>query len=57
MAVTPELTGALKQVVLDLEDDLRARVQSQPDVLADWQAQHRAAVERERTGMGETCSE
>ena len=48
MTAGPELTAALKKVVLDLEDDLRARVQSQPDVRVAWESEHRAAVERER---------
>lgn len=51
MAVSPDLTTALKKVVLELEDDLRARVESQPEVLDDWRQQHSAAVDRERTGM------
>jgi hypothetical protein len=42
--VSPDLTTDLKKVVLTLEDDLRSRVESQPDVLAQWQAQHREAV-------------
>ncbi|MFI6716591.1 BREX-2 system adenine-specific DNA-methyltransferase PglX [Kribbella sp. NPDC050470] len=51
MAVSPDLTGALKKVVIDLENDLRERVESQPDVLADWRKQHSAAAAKERTGM------
>jgi uncharacterized protein DUF7008/Eco57I restriction-modification methylase len=51
VAVSPDLTAALKKVVLELEDDLRARVESQPEVLDDWRQQHSAAVARERTGM------
>lgn len=51
MAVSPDLTGALKKVVIDLEDDLRKRVESQPDVLHDWRNQHSAAAAKERTGM------
>jgi hypothetical protein len=51
MAVATGLTAALKKVVLDLEDDLRQRVVSQPDVLARWEQEHKAAVSRERTAM------
>lgn len=51
MAVSSTLTGELKKVVLSLEDDLRERVQSQPDVLETWQEEHRSALARERTAM------
>ncbi|MFK3981380.1 BREX-2 system adenine-specific DNA-methyltransferase PglX [Micromonospora sp. NPDC050397] len=51
MAVSTGLTAALKKVVLDLEDDLRQRVVSQPDVLARWEQEHKAAESRERTAM------
>jgi len=51
MAVSTGLTAALKKVVLDLEDDLRQRIVSQPDVLARWEQEYEAAVNRERTAM------
>lgn len=51
MAVSSTLTNELKKVVLSLEDDLRERVQSQPDVLETWQEEHRSALARERTAM------
>ncbi len=51
MPVSPELTGALKKVVLTLEDDLRARVTSQPEVDTAWRGLHAQAVDRERTAM------
>src|SRR3954449_7403960 len=51
MAVSTGLTAALKKVVLDLEDDLRERVASQPDVSKAWDAEWRGAVSRERTAM------
>lgn len=51
MAVSSGLTGELKKVVLDLEDDLRHRVQGDPDVLARWEQEHKEAVARERTAM------
>lgn len=52
MAVSPDLTAALKKVVLSLEDDLRDRVETQqPDVLTEWRSLHESAVARERTAM------
>lgn len=51
MPVSPDLTGALKKVVLTLEDDLRARVASQPEVDTAWRGLHAQAVDRERTAM------
>jgi hypothetical protein len=51
MAVSPVLTAALKKVVLDLEKDLRQRVESQPDVLGAWEQEHHAAEDRDRTAM------
>ncbi|WBB47304.1 BREX-2 system adenine-specific DNA-methyltransferase PglX [Verrucosispora sp. WMMA2044] len=51
MAVSTGLTTALKKVVLDLEDDLRDRVASQPDILATWKQEHKVAESRERTAM------
>jgi len=43
------LVADLKALVLRLEDDLRERVQSQPEVLAAWQDEHRRAAAAERT--------
>lgn len=51
MSAGLDLTAALRKVVLDLEDDLRARVSGQPDVREAWKSEHRAAVERERTAL------
>jgi hypothetical protein len=57
VAVSSGLTAALKKVVLDLEGDLRQRVESQDPVLRDegvretWVREHQAAVSRERTAM------
>ncbi|GAA0506732.1 DNA methylase [Paractinoplanes deccanensis] len=51
MAVSTGLTAALKKVVLDLEDDLRERVASQPDVAKAWDIEWKRAVSRERTAM------
>ncbi len=49
MSASPTLVTELKAQVLRLEDDLRARVQSQPDVLQRWQDEHRAATRADRT--------
>ncbi|MEU2988695.1 BREX-2 system adenine-specific DNA-methyltransferase PglX [Micromonospora aurantiaca] len=51
MAVSTGLTAALKKVALDLEEDLRDRVASQPDILTMWKQEHKAAESRERTAM------
>ncbi|WP_433792659.1 BREX-2 system adenine-specific DNA-methyltransferase PglX [Actinoplanes sp. CA-252034] len=51
MAVSTGLTAALKKVVLDLEDDLRERVASQPEVSKAWDIEWRDAVSRNRTAM------
>ncbi|GAA3673757.1 hypothetical protein FB459_2837 [Yimella lutea] len=51
MPVSSALTSELKKVVLSLEDDLRARVESQPEVRAKWTREHRQATEQERTSM------
>jgi hypothetical protein len=51
VGVSSGLTAALKKVVLDLEGDLRQRVESQPEVLGAWKREHQAAVSRERTAM------
>ena len=40
------LIADLKGLVLRLEDDLRERVQTQPEVLAAWQDEHRRARRR-----------
>jgi len=49
MAVTTSLTAALKKLVLDLEGDLRQRVESQPEVRAQWYDEHAAALTKHRT--------
>src|SRR3954452_9734148 len=51
MAISSGLTAALKQVVLDLEGDLRDRVEAQPEVRERWVQEHHAAIGRERTAM------
>ncbi len=47
--MTPDLTAELQRQVRLLEDDLRERVTTQSAVLAAWQAEHRGALDRDRT--------
>jgi len=49
MSASLSLTAELRAEVLRLEDDLRARVDSQPEVQARWRAEYAAAMESERT--------
>ena len=49
MTATDRLTSDLKAQVLRLEDDLRVRVEADPELKARWQAEHRAALEAERS--------
>ncbi|HEY8372645.1 MAG TPA: BREX-2 system adenine-specific DNA-methyltransferase PglX, partial [Pseudonocardiaceae bacterium] len=49
MTATPALTSALRQQVKVLEDDLRTRVESRPEVRAEWDAEYREAFDRKRT--------
>ena len=49
MTATAGLTSDLQKQVLLLEDDLRVRLQADPERLADWRAEHVEAVTRERT--------
>jgi hypothetical protein len=44
-----QLTGELQRQLTALEDDLRARVEAQPKVKGEWEAEHHAALRRERT--------
>jgi hypothetical protein len=44
-----QLTGELQRQLAALEDDLRVRVDAQPQVKGEWEAEHRAALRRERT--------
>jgi hypothetical protein len=43
------LTTALQKVVLDLEDDLRARVEGDTELRGRWMVEHAGAVQRKRT--------
>jgi hypothetical protein len=49
VTATPRLTSDLKTQVLQLEDDLRQRVESDPALRARWQAEHQAALAAERS--------
>jgi len=51
VAVSTDLTGALKKFVLDLEDDLRLRVDSDPSTKSAWLDEHAKAISGERTAM------
>ena len=52
MIRSSDLTSALQKVVLDLEDDLRARVEGDADLRGRWVVEHARAVERGRTASG-----
>ena len=45
----PALTTALQQQVRALVEDLRKRVDKNPELRAQWQQEHRRANEKERT--------
>ncbi len=49
MIDSPALTSALQKVVLDLEDDLRARVEGDAELRGRWVVEHSRAVQRGRT--------
>jgi hypothetical protein len=49
VTATPALTAELRQQVLLLEDDLRARLAADPEREADWKRIHKRAVDKERT--------
>ncbi|MEN0072420.1 MAG: hypothetical protein AAGC63_15690, partial [Propionicimonas sp.] len=49
MTATPDLVTDLRRQVLALEDDLRQRVETQPEVLARWKDEHARATAAERT--------
>ncbi|SOC53722.1 BREX-2 system adenine-specific DNA-methyltransferase PglX [Ornithinimicrobium cerasi] len=49
MTATARLTTDLKAQVLRLEDDLRDRVESDPELKARWQQEHRQALAAERS--------
>lgn len=49
VTATRELVTDLRKQVLLLEDDLRQRVETQPDLLAQWKDEHARATRAERT--------
>lgn len=50
MTVSSSLTKELKKLVLELENDLRVRVEDQQSVLEKWKAAHEEALKQELTG-------
>jgi hypothetical protein len=49
MTATAALTTDLQRQVLMLEDDLRTRLASDPELEGRWKTEHRRAVQKERT--------
>ncbi len=49
MSATPQLTTDLKALVLQLESDLRERVESDAELRATWTNEHREALAADRT--------
>lgn len=49
MTVTSALTADLQRQVLILEDDLRQRLEDDPQREADWKREHQRALDKERT--------
>ncbi|GEO96993.1 BREX-2 system adenine-specific DNA-methyltransferase PglX [Kocuria turfanensis] len=54
MTATPQLTTDLQKLVLEVEDDLRARLEADPDRSRDWHEEHRQAMRARRTAMAWT---
>jgi hypothetical protein len=55
VTATPALTTDLQKQVLVLENDLRARVEADAPLVAEWQREHRVAVSKERTAASWTA--
>lgn len=49
MTIGKELTPKLQKLVLRFEDDLRARLEEDPELKAKWQSEHADALRAERT--------
>lgn len=49
MTIGKELTPKLQKLVLRVEDDLRARLEEDPELKAKWQSEHADALRAERT--------
>ncbi|ALU39040.1 DNA methylase [Kocuria flava] len=54
MTATPQLTADLQKLVLEVEDDLRARLEADPERSRDWHEEHRQAMRARRTAMAWT---
>jgi hypothetical protein len=54
MTATQSLTDDLKKQVIALEDDLRRRIDENPELREEWQRIHRRATEQERTAWSWT---
>lgn len=54
MTATPQLTTDLKKLVLEVEDDLRARLDADSERSRDWREEHEQAVRARRTAMAWT---
>lgn len=49
MTAAPELTGELRKLVLEVEDDLRERLSDESERLTAWTDEHNAALDAART--------
>lgn len=54
MTATPQLTTDLQKLVLEVEDDLRARLDADSERSRDWREEHEQAVRARRTAMAWT---
>lgn len=54
MTATPQLTTDLQKLVLEVEDDLRARLDADSERNRDWHEEHEQAVRARRTAMAWT---
>lgn len=54
MTATPQLTTDLQKLVLEVEDDLRARLDADSERSRDWREEHERAVRARRTAMAWT---
>lgn len=54
MTATPQLTTDLQKLVLEVEDDLRARLDADSEHNRDWHEEHEQAVRARRTAMAWT---
>lgn len=54
MTATPQLTTDLQKLVLEVEDDLRARLEADPERSRRWHEEHQQAMRARRTAMAWT---